>query len=356
MKVTNLATALDQFAYDVDYYEYCDAVDIHDRDSHVKDIKVALLGGNIKDFIDYLWPFADDEDEVVAKRARALIEELKAFQPDAIIDNFHGEHYFLSNFYEAPVVYMGLMFKNNEAAFQAAKCFSRASEFQNLPPNAAKRLGRQVQLVHNWEEIKDTVMYTVCKDKFTRNPELASKLLATGDAKLIEGNTWNDRCWGVCNGVGENRLGKILMQIREELRDELSDEPAKDTTPPVFTIGDKVKMNIKAFDKSDLDGVAFTASGKNYWKYMNEHPDEVYTIVATDETLRNECIYVLSGFMGGNTWAADELLLVTDEPCFECETRDCVFNHDGECRYALVHEKRPTITDNDGCIDGVINI
>jgi ribA/ribD-fused uncharacterized protein len=356
MKVTNLAIALDQFAYDIDYYEYCDTVDIDDRDSNVNRIKVDILSGHIKDFIDYLWPFADDEDEVVAKRARALIEELKAFQPDAIIDSFHGEHYFLSNFYEAPVVYMGLMFKNNEAAFQAAKCFSRASEFQNLPPNAAKRLGRQVQLVHNWEEIKNTVMYTVCKDKFTRNPELASKLLATGDAKLIEGNTWNDRCWGVCNGVGENRLGKILMQIREELREEHSDEPAKDTTPLVFAIGDKVKMNIKAFDTTDLDGVAYTKSGKNYWKYMNEHPNEVYTITEIDTSMNNDCVYVLSGYMSDNTWAADELIPVTDEPCFECETRDCVFNHDGECRYALVHEKRPTITDNDGCIDGVINI
>ena len=42
-------------------------------------------------------------------------------------------------------------------------------------------------------------------------------LIQTGDSVLIEGNTWGDRVWGVCNGVGENRLGRILMKIRSEL-------------------------------------------------------------------------------------------------------------------------------------------
>ncbi len=57
--------------------------------------------------------------------------------------------------------------------------------------------------------------------KFTQNPDLLSKLLATGDAELIEGNTWGDRVWGVdlYRGAGENHLGKILMRIRDELRD-----------------------------------------------------------------------------------------------------------------------------------------
>ena len=40
--------------------------------------------------------------------------------------------------------------------------------------------------------------------------------------------------------------------------------------------------------------------------------------------------------------------------CFECETEGCVYNHDGECRYALVHEKKPEITEEDGCKNGEI--
>jgi hypothetical protein len=56
------------------------------------------------------------------------------------------------------------------------------------------------------------------RDKFNRNPDLRAKLLATADAYLEEGNTWGDQIWGVYNGQGTNWLGKILMQVRTELR------------------------------------------------------------------------------------------------------------------------------------------
>lgn len=133
------------------------------------------------------------------------------------IDEFRGKYYFLSNFYPAPVTYSGMRFKNNEAAFQAAKCPERMAEFCRLSPSEAKRLGRKVRLRDDWEQIKYTVMYEICKAKFLQNPDLADKLAATGEAELVEGNTWGDRIWGVCDGAGENRLGKILMQIRAEM-------------------------------------------------------------------------------------------------------------------------------------------
>lgn len=134
------------------------------------------------------------------------------------ISNFRGEYFFLSNFFSAPVTYDGFTFQNNEAAFQAAKCPARMDEFCSLNPSEAKKLGRRVQLRTDWEEVKDSVMYIICTNKFVQNPELLRKLLETGDAELIEGNTWGDRIWGVCRGVGENRLGKILMRVRSELR------------------------------------------------------------------------------------------------------------------------------------------
>lgn len=133
---------------------------------------------------------------------------------------FKGDHFFLSNFYVAPVVYQGIRFENNEAAFQAAKCPERIRDFCGLSPQAAKRLGRRVKLRPDWEAVKYNVMYQVCKAKFTQNSDLLDKLLATGDAELVEGNTWGDQVWGVCNGVGENHLGKTLMRIRSELRDK----------------------------------------------------------------------------------------------------------------------------------------
>lgn len=137
------------------------------------------------------------------------------------ISEFRGEYYFLSNFYSAPVIYKGMCFENNEAAFQAAKCPERMAEFCRLNPSEAKKLGRRVKLRGDWESVKDTVMYEICKAKFSQNLDLADKLAATKDVELIEGNTWGDRIWGVCDGVGENRLGKILMRVRAEMWCEL---------------------------------------------------------------------------------------------------------------------------------------
>jgi ribA/ribD-fused uncharacterized protein len=136
------------------------------------------------------------------------------------IESFKGKYEFLSNFYNAPVKYEGIFYLNNEAAFQSAKVLSKEErlDFEILQPNDAKRLGRRVKLRKDWEQVKDKVMYDCVKDKFERNEELGKKLLETGQVQLIEGNWWNDDYWGVCKGKGQNKLGKILMQIREELK------------------------------------------------------------------------------------------------------------------------------------------
>ena len=136
-----------------------------------------------------------------------------------MIDNFRGEYAFLSNFYDAPVEYNGLSFRNSEAAFQAQKTIDEIErvQFTSLDASNSKRLGRAVTLREDWEKVKIRVMYEICYAKFTQNPRLAEKLVATGDEVLIEGNTWNDKFWGVCNGEGMNHLGKILMAIRTEL-------------------------------------------------------------------------------------------------------------------------------------------
>ena len=138
------------------------------------------------------------------------------------IDNFRGEYDFLSNFYEAPVEYDGLIYGNNEAAFQAQKCCTREEKipFTQYRPGQAKRAGRQVKLRSDWEKVKVSLMKEIVLAKFTQNLELRNKLLQTGDRVLIEGNGWHDVFWGVDSktGVGENRLGKILMDTREELK------------------------------------------------------------------------------------------------------------------------------------------
>lgn len=131
-----------------------------------------------------------------------------------VIDKFEGEYHFLSNFYERQVTIDGLTFENTEAAFHSYKQPSRREEFVGLTAKEAKRLGRSVTLRDDWEEIKDSVMFNVCMTKFSQHEDIKQALLKTGNADLIEGNTWNDTYWGVCNGKGRNKLGQILMLIR----------------------------------------------------------------------------------------------------------------------------------------------
>lgn len=133
------------------------------------------------------------------------------------INEFRGKYFFLSNFYNAPLTYNGVNYLNSEAAFQAQKCIEEKDreQFSNLQPADAKSLGRKVQMRSDWNEVRDTIMFEIIKQKFIQNPELKEKLIETGDFFLEEGNTWGDRYWGTVNGNGQNNLGKILMKVRE---------------------------------------------------------------------------------------------------------------------------------------------
>ncbi len=134
---------------------------------------------------------------------------------------FNGTYRFLSNFFPATVEYDGLEYSSTEHAYQAAKTEDpsqrrRIREVQK--PGEAKRLGKQVKMRTDWEKIKIDVMRDLVRQKFSKHKDLKEKLLATGDAYIEETNSWNDTFWGVCKGKGQNWLGKILMEIREELK------------------------------------------------------------------------------------------------------------------------------------------
>jgi len=134
------------------------------------------------------------------------------------ITSFRGPYRFLSNFHPCLIKRDGLTFSSVEHAYQAAKSLDpavRAEFTESIPPGAAKRRGRRVKLRPDWEEVKLDVMLGLLRRKFTQL-DLRRQLLATGDAELIEDNDWGDHFWGVCMGVGENHLGKLLMQVRGE--------------------------------------------------------------------------------------------------------------------------------------------
>jgi len=153
-----------------------------------------------------------------------------------VIDSFRGRYRFLSNFSPAIVVYNKNAYPTVEHAYQAAKTLDedwQEAIFWAKSPTEAKRLGRKVPLREDWEQIKLKVMEDLLRQKFSTF-EMKSKLLATGNEHLVEGNTWGDNFWGAVKvkklrftyqtyytWEGKNHLGKLLMKIREEIREDL---------------------------------------------------------------------------------------------------------------------------------------
>lgn len=136
---------------------------------------------------------------------------------------FTGDFRFLSNFYVADFVWNGTLWPHSEAAYQAAKATSREDyeSFIKMKPGESKRHGRKISVRSDWEEVKYDIMCEIVYEKFRQNPDLTERLLATGHAHLEEGNNHGDQIWGVCpprSSQGSNLLGKILMDVREQLR------------------------------------------------------------------------------------------------------------------------------------------
>ena len=145
--------------------------------------------------------------------------QMELFHNEKNIKGFFKEYRWLSNFHMCPVYYEGLLYPSSENAYQAAKCINQEDKlkFCDYAPSKAKNAGRLVEMRSDWDNIKLRVMYDVSYCKYVQNQDLAQALENTGDAYLEETNYWGDVYWGVCKGIGENYLGKTLMQIRKDI-------------------------------------------------------------------------------------------------------------------------------------------
>ena len=126
---------------------------------------------------------------------------------------FRNQFAFLSNFYFCPLVINGFMFSNAEAAYQALKCKGYEERFVGVTGKTAKALGRKLPMQEGWNDMRIDAMRFVLQQKFS-SPKLMAQLQQV-QGHIQEDNYWNDTFWGVCNGVGENHLGKLLMEIRD---------------------------------------------------------------------------------------------------------------------------------------------
>ena len=135
-----------------------------------------------------------------------------------MIQSFSGEYRFLSNFWPSPVEYAGKVWPTAEHAYQAAKFVDPAKReaIRSDPdPRQAKKYGKAKGIRPDWAKIRVPIMKEIVKLKFEQHPDLMEKLKATGTQEIVEGNWWGDTFWGKCNGRGENHLGKIHMEIRD---------------------------------------------------------------------------------------------------------------------------------------------
>ena len=153
---------------------------------------------------------------------------------DDILTFTTPEHRWLSNMTYVDILYDGVIYPSTENFYQAMKYskdhfiqlegwkFSisvRSHIAYNLKPNESKKYSKENPLTnHKFEQKKLEIMESAQRQKYSKEP-FKSKLIATGDALLEEGNWWGDKFWGVDIKTrdGENHLGKIIMKIRDEL-------------------------------------------------------------------------------------------------------------------------------------------
>ena len=144
------------------------------------------------------------------------------------IINFYSttdEYGCFSNFSRHRIHLKGKNWPTTEHYFQAQKFAGEPDEEEirkAAKPSLAASMGRDRKrpLRRDWEKVKDNIMREAVLAKFTQHEDLRAILLGTGDARLVE-HTVNDSYWGDGgDGSGRNRLGEILMSVREELRSE----------------------------------------------------------------------------------------------------------------------------------------
>jgi ribA/ribD-fused uncharacterized protein len=145
------------------------------------------------------------------------------------IGGFVAEYRWLSNYFPCRVEWEGRVYGSAEAAYHSGKYPAQDRDvFMKLEPDPARKLSRAKPYdTAAWEARRVPTMRAVVWAKFSQNPELVKKLLATGERALEETNWWGDKFWGVYRGEGENLLGKILMDVRTRLAQDSAAAPEK---------------------------------------------------------------------------------------------------------------------------------
>lgn len=131
-----------------------------------------------------------------------------------------------SNLYRREIEFEGEMFATSEHAYQAGKARKPEVRKWLMEAPSPSLLAMAAHGLYvwdinsDWSKIKFDRMKRVLQAKFTQHEDLKQLLLSTGTARLVESATVDNavnRLWGEVNGVGKNKLGELLMEVRAEL-------------------------------------------------------------------------------------------------------------------------------------------
>ena len=164
-----------------------------------------------------------DVDQYFDEQAKFLIEKQKL----ETIDNFNGYFDFLNNDYNCDVYYDGLVYPSVSYAYQAARS---TEQYIREKIVRADNLGEMYEIAskvddpEDWGKLRIKVMEMLIRDKFKRNPDLREKLKATENRRLI--NSYGDATtsnlfWGMVDGEGQNQIGRILENIRNDIHQDI---------------------------------------------------------------------------------------------------------------------------------------
>jgi len=129
-----------------------------------------------------------------------------------------GDYEFLAMTYIYPITVDGITYTNAEAAFwsQRIKDKKARNKLSRLSAMKARAKALQAEPIDDWDETKDDILKRILEIKF-KDESLRKKLLSTGDAMILNNNTYRDEYYGIYNGKGKNILGKMLMELRSSL-------------------------------------------------------------------------------------------------------------------------------------------
>jgi ribA/ribD-fused uncharacterized protein len=146
-----------------------------------------------------------------------------------------------SNLYRREIVFEGVTYPTSEHAYQAGKPRKDAVREWLLAAPTPSLLAMAAHGLYvwdiqpDWSKTKYDRMKRVLQAKFTQHEDLAKLLLSTGKARLVEAATVDNlvnRTWGEVDGVGRNMLGKLLMEVREELAAQTAASSRKPQAKP----------------------------------------------------------------------------------------------------------------------------